>query len=195
LGGDALVTYWDAVERRVAAQRELVTYLLIKLAGKERNFEMFEIHERDIPEQLVLTEQRHTTVEGLVDWMNASIGRMREIAPEFGGITGPVFAIFYGAVNEDSDGPVEICAPVSADQAIPPSVPTRVEPAHREAYTRLRKAQVEFPQILSAYDAVEQWITANGKTIRGASREVYVVTNYMNAGPDDEVADIAFPIA
>jgi hypothetical protein len=42
-----------------------------------------------------------------------------------------------------------------------------------DAYVRLVKAQVEFPQILSAYDAVSQWIDANGKTITGSPREVY----------------------
>ena len=192
--GDALVTYWDAVERRVAAQRDVVMYLLIKLAGRERNFDMFEIQERDIPEQLVLTEQRHSTFAGLEDWLGAAFGRMWEIAPQFGGITGPVFAIYHGEVNEDSDGPVEVCAPISADQPAPPSVPTRIEPAHREAYTRIRKTQVEYPQILSAYDAVDQWISQHGKTMTGSPREVYF-NDFMNAGPDDEVVDIAFPIA
>jgi DNA-binding transcriptional MerR regulator/effector-binding domain-containing protein len=191
---DALVAYWDAVERRIAGQRDLLMYLLIKLAGKERNFDMYEIKERDIPEQLMLTEQRHITVPDLVDWMGATFGRMWEIAPQFGGITGPVIAIYHGEVNEDSDGPVEVCAPISADQATTPNVPTRIEPAHREAYTRIRKSQVQFPEILSAYDAVDQWITSNGRQMTGPPREVYFA-DFMNAGPDDEVVDIAFPIA
>lgn len=192
--GDALVAYWDQVERRAAAQRDVLMYLLIKLAGKERTYDMFEIQERDIPEQFVLTEQRHITVAGLDEWLPSAIGRMWEIAPRFGGITGPVFVIYHGEVNEDSDGPVEVCAPISADQATPPDVPTRVEPAHREAYTRIPKAQLDYPQILSAYDAVEQWITANGRRMSASPREVYF-TDVMKAGPEDEVADIAFPIA
>ena len=192
--GDALVTWWDAVERRLAAQRELLVHVLIELAGKERNFDMYEIQERDIPEQLMLTEQRHTTVDGLQDWMDATFGRMWEMAPRFGGITGPIVAIYHGEVNEDSDGPVEVCAPISPDGATKPDVPTRIEPAHREAYTRIRKSQVDFPQILDAYDAVDQWIKKNGKTMTGSPREVYFA-DFMNAGPDDEVVDIAFPIA
>jgi len=190
---DVLVAYWEAVERRVAAQRDLLMHLLIQLAGKERNFDMFEIKERDIPEQLMLTEQRHITVADLTDWMGATFGRMWEIAPQFGGITGPLLAIYHGEVNEDSDGPVEVCAPISSDQATAPSAPTRIEPAHREAYTRIRKSQVEFPEILTAYDAVEEWITKNGKQVTGSPREVYFA-DFMNAGPDDEVVDIAFPI-
>ena len=190
---DALVAWWDEVERRIAGRRELLIYLLIKLAGKERNFDMFEILERDVPEQFVLTEQRHITVDGLVDWMGVTFGRLWEMAPRFGGATGAALAIYHGEVNEDSDGPVEVCLPISAEQDKAPNVPTRIEPAHREAYTRIRKSQVVFPEILSAYDAVEQWITANGKSISGSPREVYFA-DFMNAGPDDEVVDIAFPI-
>lgn len=189
---DALIAYWEAVERRIAGQREVLMYLLIALAGKERNFDMFEIQERDIPEQLVLTEQRHITVDALQDWMGEAFGRMWEIAPRFGGVTGPLLAIFHGHVNTDSDGPVEICAPIRGAQYTAPDVPTRIEPAHREAYTRLRKSQVDFPEILSAYDAVEQWMVRHGKTPSGAPREVYFA-DFMNAGPHDEVVDIAFP--
>ena len=192
--GDALVAWGDAVERRLAGQRELLVHVLIELAGKERNFDMYQVHERNIPEQLMLTEQRHTTVAGLEDWLGATFGRMWQIAPRFGGITGPVLAIYHGEVNEDSDGPVEVCAPISPDGATQPDVPTRIEPAHREAYTRIRKSQVEFPQILDAYDAVDQWIRKNGKTMTGSPREVYFA-DFMNAGPDDEVVDIAFPSA
>ncbi len=135
---------------------------------------MFEIQERDIPEQLVLTEQRHITVSGLSQWLGETIGRHWSTAEAFGGVAGPIFVIFHGAVNEDSDGPVEVCAPINPAQDNIPN--------HREAYTRIRKAQVEFPQILSAYDAVEQWIPKHGKVCSGAPREVYF-TDFMNAGP------------
>jgi hypothetical protein len=60
---------------------------------------------------------------------------------------------------------VEICAPISGAQGTIPDVPTRIEPAHREAYTRLRKSQVDFPEILSAYDAVEQWMADTGRPL------------------------------
>lgn len=189
---ESLIAYWDTVERRVARQREIRTHLLIAFAGKERNFDMYAIHERDIPGQIVLTEQRHISADDLPDWMGDAFGRMWTAAPRYGGITGPLLAIFHGQVTTDSDGPVEICAPVADGQAAS-GFPTRTEPAHSAAYTRLRKHQVQFPEILSAYDAVEQWIARNGKTITGPPREVSFA-DFMNAGPDDEVVDIAPPI-
>ena len=69
----------------------------------------------------------------------------------------------------------------------------RREPAHREAYVRLRKAQVEFPQILSAYDGLAGWAAARGRTIAGQPREVYFA-DFLGARSTDEVCDVALPI-
>ena len=68
----------------------------------------------------------------------------------------------------------------------------RREPAHREADLRLRKAQVEFPQILFAYDGVARWIHSQGLAVAGPPREVYF-TDFAAAGTNDEVCDVAFP--
>jgi effector-binding domain-containing protein len=169
-------------------------HLLIAMSGKERNFDMYNIEERDVAEQLVLTEQRHTTVHGLTDWLDECMPRLHGLAERAGGIAGPAFIIFHGEVNAESDGPVEVCVPIAADGRATVDSPARAEPAHREAYTRIRKSQVEFPQILDAYEAVEQWIATNNREMTAAPREVYFA-DFMNAGPDDEVVDIAFPIA
>jgi hypothetical protein len=72
-------------------------------------------------------------------------------------------------------------------------VPMRREAAHSEAYLRITRAQVEFPQILSAYDAVTQWLGANSHGVAGSPREVYFA-DFHAAQPTDEVADIAFPM-
>ena len=190
---ELVTAYWETVERRRASQRELVAHLRIRLSGEEGSFEMYEIHERDVPEQVVLTEQRHIRVQELDEWLPAAIGRLVETAEANGGIAAPVFVVYHGEVNEDSDGPVEVCVPVGSDvEAAGTAI--RREAAHREAYTRITKAQVEYPQILSAYDAVAGWIGSEGRTVAGSPREVYF-TDFMAAAPDDEVCDIAFPVS
>lgn len=190
---DALVAWWDETERRMAGKRELLVHLLINLAGKERNFDMYEIQERDVPEQAVVTEQRHITVQGLTDWFDDCMPRLHRVADQHGGIAGAAFIIYHGEVNEESDGPVEVCVPIQKDRLATIDAPARTEPAHREAYTRLRQAQVEYPQILDAYDAVHQWIGTHNRTMTGSPREVYFA-DFMHAGPEDETTDIAFPI-
>jgi hypothetical protein len=132
-------------------------------------------------------------VHGLTDWFDDCMPRLHGHADRLGGTAGPAFIIYHGEVNEESDGPVEVCVPIAPERAVDAGVPTRIEPAHREAYTRIRKAQVAFPQILDAYEAVEQWIARTNRQVAAAPREVYFA-DFMNAGADDEVCDIAFPI-
>ncbi len=184
--------YWDSVERRIASQRELVAHLRIRLSGDERSFEMYDVREREVPEQVVLTEQRHVRIPELSEWLPAAIGRLVETAAASGGVAAPVFVVYHGEVNEDSDGPVEVCVPVADERE--PSGPTRREPAHQEAYVTITKAQVEYPQILSAYDAVAHWIENQGREVAGSPREVYFA-DWDAAAPTDEVCDIAFPVS
>ena len=162
-GADAaelLKSYWEETERRLASQRELAKHLRIQLSGEEGSFEMYDVKERDVPEQTVLTEQRHLLVAELPGWIETAGTRLMKAAEKRGGVAGPMFVIYHGAVNEDSDGPV-----------------------------------VGFPQILSAYDAVADWIRTHGLTVDDCSpREIYFA-DWDAAGPEDEVCEIAFPVA
>ena len=209
---ERLAAYWDAFEQRVAGQRELVSHLRNKLSGCEDTLGVPDVLMRDVPEQLVLIEQRHVPVEELPGWIGAAMTRLIATAHAHGGIAGFPFVVYYGEVNEDSDGPAEACVPIAdhrggasdgrggssdpPDSALADSIAThamRLEPEHREAYVRLRKAQVAFPQILSAYDGVARWASVNGVEISGAPREIYFA-DFRSAGSADEVCDVAFPV-
>lgn len=179
-------TWWDRVEADTATRRELVRFL----TRTAKEMVMAEPEIREVPDQQVLTEQRHTTVNGLTEWIGEGFGRLMSAAASLGGVTGPAFVIYHGEVNEDSDGPVELCVPIGT--APGPAVAARVEGAHREAFVRVRKSQVEFPQILGAYEEVEQWIQDNGRSKTGSPREIYF-NDFMAAGPDDLVCDVAWP--
>jgi effector-binding domain-containing protein len=153
---------------------------------------MYEVNEREVAEQVVLTEQRHVTADELPAWIEQAGRRLLRTAADQGGQAGPMFVVYHGEVSQDSDGPVEVCVPIAENGES--DVAARVEPAHREAYTRITKAQVDFPQILSAYDAVTAWIRSRGLTIDNcAPREIYFA-DWDAAGPDDEVCDVAYPL-
>lgn len=185
-------SYWDDVERRTASQRELARHLSIQLSGDEGSYEMYEVKERQVPEQVVLTEQRHVTADELPEWIPAAGHRLMRAAADQGGQSGPMFVVYHGEVSQDSDGPVEVCVPVAANGS--GEAASRVEPAHSEAYVRITKAQVGYPQILSAYDAVTAWIRSRGLRIDDcAPREIYFA-DWDAAGPDDEVCDVAYPL-
>ena len=196
---ERLAAYWDGYEHRVANQRELASHLRSRLSGSEVPLGYPDVLVREVSEQLVLVEQRHVPVEELPRWIGAAMSRLIAAARDHGGVAGHPFVVYYGEVDEDGDGPAEACVPIapSSDEEVPPdAVAThalRFETGHREAYVRLRKAQVAFPQILSAYDGVARWATANGIEITGAPREIYFA-DFKSAAPADEVCDVAFPV-
>ncbi|NUR58996.1 MAG: MerR family transcriptional regulator [Catenulispora sp.] len=185
--------YWEQVEARFAAQRWLAARVREEVSGHEGGHIMTHtVHTRDVPAQLVLTEQRHITPEELPGFIGQAMGRLLAAAGPAGGPAGAPFVVYHGEVNHDSDGPAEVCVPVDPDAADKLDAPTRTEPAHREAYVRITKAQVGFPQILSAFDAVFRWVTEQGHSTAQAPREVYFA-EWDAAKPDDEVCDVAYP--
>lgn len=184
--------FWAEVESRVAGQRHLKQHLIARLSQSEGSYDMYEITERDVPEQRVLTEQRHTTVDGLPDFISGALGSLYDRAAGLGLQAGPPFVVYHGEVTEDSDGPVECCVPVTGEADLNGQA-HRLEPAHREAFTRITVAQVEYPQILSAYEAVERWTQENGREVTGPPREVYLA-DFASLGPGDDGCDIAFPV-
>lgn len=177
---DVLDAYWAEVERRIAANRELAAHLRSRLVGADAGAGDYgPIRCRDVPGQPVVTRRHRILAPELAGWLGATMAELAHQA------VGPMFVIYHGEVTQDSDGPVEVCVPVRQSET--------VQPAHREAYVRLRKAQVAYPQILSAFDAVVAWVGASGLSLAGSPREVYFA-DFHAAGPADEVCDVAYPI-
>ncbi|WP_234425838.1 MerR family transcriptional regulator [Streptomyces kebangsaanensis] len=201
---DRLAAYWAEVETRVAGQRTLAEYLRARLSGRSSEmYERFEVGTVEVPEQVVISETRHTLAGELPAWIGASLTRLEAAAGECGGVTGAPFVVYHAEVSTESDGPAESCVPV-ADEAAARAwaeargrareTRVRVEPARRLAYTRITKAQVAHPQILAAFEAVEQWIAEQGLEQAGPCREVYFA-DWEASGPDDAVCDVAFPVS
>ncbi|MFI1168705.1 MerR family transcriptional regulator [Streptomyces sp. NPDC020801] len=205
--GDAaaerLAAYWVDVETRVAGQRTLAEYLRGRLSGRSSEmYGRFVVETVDVPEQVVITETRHTLAGELPAWIGASLTRLEAAAGECGGVTAAPFVVYHAEVSMESDGPAESCVPVADEAAARVwaeargrawETKVRVEPAHRLAYTRITKAQVAHPQILAAFEAVEQWIAGQGLEQAGPCREVYFA-DWEASGPQDPVCDVAFPV-
>jgi DNA-binding transcriptional MerR regulator len=197
-GAELLAAYWADAERGFGVQRDLISRLRLSLlAGAAVAADgALDIRERDVPGQLVLTEKRSLRITELKGWLPAALSRLAETARQHGGLAGEQLAIYHGEVNEDSDGPVEVCAPVASSTELPLGVTARYEAAHREAYVTITRAQLEYPQILSAYDAVADWISSAGLTQAGPPREVYLCgIDDASAAPGDPVCHVAYPIA
>ncbi|WP_328748164.1 MerR family transcriptional regulator [Streptomyces sp. NBC_00285] len=202
-GAELLAAYWADVEERLARQRTLAEYLRGRLSGRSSEmYGKFVVETVDVPEQVVITEIRHTLADELPAWIGASLERLERAALECGGVPAAPYVVYHSEVSMESDGPAETCVPVADEDAAlewagrrgrSRETAVRVEPAQRLAYTRISKAQVAHPQIIAAFEAVEEWITAHGLTQAGPCREVYFA-DWEAAGPEDPVCDVAFPV-
>jgi DNA-binding transcriptional MerR regulator len=188
-------SYWASQERRFVAQRQIAATLRPGVAASDPPSAQLPVHERWVPEQLVLTEQRHVYL-GQLTWTREATARLVAQADRCGGVAGKRFVIFHGLVSADSDGPVEVCVPVRRlpdDQA---ELAWRAERAHHEAFIQVTKIHFEIPAILSIYDQLERWIAAHGRKRAGSSREVYRPgIEALFAAADEHICDVAMPFA
>lgn len=159
---------------------------------------MTEIRLRDVPELRLVTETKSVDQAALEAWLPGAMARVHAAA-DGGPLTAesqpwldrhtadPVFVVIYEGNPNEGPTEVEVSAPVASGG-------DRTVPAHREAYARVTKAVVTGGQLGGVYEAVEKWASDQGLRISAAPREVYW-TDFMAAGDDDEVFDIAFPVA
>jgi DNA-binding transcriptional MerR regulator len=155
--------YWSGVEADHAARRDLAGYLVARLTGK-RNV-MYEVKVRDIPARSLLCLLRHASSQQEVWDLGKEVIGMLKAQPvpvsRIEGVAGAAFLIYYGEVNQDSDGPVEFCWPVRQDLAGQlaasfPGLTLRTEPAHQEAYVHLDQDATE-AQWQAASDSALAW--------------------------------------
>src|SRR6202167_2736400 len=195
--------YWSGAEADHAARRDLAGYLVDRLAGK-RNV-MYEVKVRDIPARSLLCLLRHASNHQEVwDLGKEVIGMLKAQpapVPRIEGAAGAAFLVYYGEVNQDSDGPVEFCWPVPQDQAGQlaasfPGLTLRAEPAHQEAYVQLPQDPLTAAQEQLIGDSFTAW-TADQQ--RQSSHLPLRVTLLTTATPVTDFGrragtDFAFPL-
>jgi DNA-binding transcriptional MerR regulator len=188
----AVAAFWAEAEASVAVKRRLASYLERHLSG--RGEPMYDVATRDVPAQDVISVTRSLHVKDLERFIVDTTRDLIHRVEAAGAAVGPAcFVVYHGEVNDDSDGPVEVCVPFRGEVDAPEGAAVRAEPEHREAFTTITLAQCEFPGILDAYAAVEGWIEREGRHIDGAPREVYF-NQEAEPEPDRPFCDVAFPI-
>jgi DNA-binding transcriptional MerR regulator len=190
---DLIDSYWASQERRFVAQRQIAATLRPGVAASDPPSGQLPVRERYVPEQLVLTEQRHVCL-GQLTWTRDATARLVAQTARCGGIAGGRLVIFHGLVSADSDGPVEVCVPVTYLPDDPAELAWRVEPAHHEAFIQVTKIHFEVPAILSVYDQLARWVSAPGRKRTGSPREVYTPgVEPLFATADEHICDVAVP--
>jgi DNA-binding transcriptional MerR regulator len=170
---EALDAYERALAEEVTERRGALRH--IKRILKEEP--MYDVHTKHVDEQPYVSRTKRVLVPELEQYI---VDTFRELGRDQS--RAPAFVLYHGAVNNDEDGPVEVCVPsVRGDKRLP---------AGEIAFTEIRGEQCRFPHILGAYEAVYRWAKQNGREASGPAREIYL------SGPgQDEQLQIAVPLA
>ncbi|MEW2490038.1 MerR family transcriptional regulator [Streptomyces sp. NPDC048411] len=193
-GGQAaelVADYWRCRDREHHARQPLAVHIQNTLKGKTAA--MYVIAEREVCQQKVVFVQQHVTAERLETFLAEATEQLFTYLRKAGAeLSGPVFAVYHGLVDQDGDGPVEVCAPTDSPVQPTGRIGVRLEPAHRQAFTELRKGQSEYPTVAGAFAALASWLDGRGLQPTASAREIYY-PNWADADADEHVMDIAVP--
>ena len=91
----------------------------------------------------------------------------------------PIPVVDEGTAIEEEERPNEVT----------PSSESKDEPAHEEAYIRLRMKEMGWPALLPACDALERWAREQAREPAGPPRQV-LIADQRTAAPETPVCDL-----
>jgi effector-binding domain-containing protein len=106
-------------------------------------------------------------------------------------VIGSPFIVYHDVIDEQTDGTIEICAPVPPGvHAAGNGVQWKEMPGGSVACTVHRGP---YGEIGPAYHTLMGWIQEHGHQVSGAPREVYL-NDPQTVAPEDLLTEIQFPI-
>ena len=140
---------------------------------------MFQVQVKQVDEQRYVSRTKRVHVRDLERFIVTTIDELAQDATP----SDHAFAIYHGEVNNDDDGPVEVCVPTRGGD--------RRLPAGQVAFTIATGEQCRFPEIIGAYDAVARWAKENGREFDGPPREIY---RFDPARGEEPRMEVAWPV-
>lgn len=156
-----IVQYERHVAQRAAyvEQTAITVKQMILMENKQMSFE---ITVSDIPAQRIVA---HLARVELKDWQThipKTLDKLRtHILTSGGSIAGDPICFYHGPINEEADGPVEICWPFAGTVEATDELSVRELPAHKLASHHAELGMSRFPNVLQVWDCVLDWAKSN----------------------------------
>ena len=151
----------------------------------------YDVQIAEEPAQKVLATRKHTSLSHISDAMAAGFGAlMGTIGSESVAPSGPPLIVYHDVIDEETEGDIEVCVPVTGTIASPGEVYIRELEGGPMAAT---VHHGPYDQIAPAYQTITAWISDHGHEMAGPPREIYLNDPQIVA-PEDLLTRIEFPI-
>ncbi len=171
---EALTQEYVSMRERQVEQIRAQVRTFIRIIQQETNPMTLEVNVKKIPTRQVVSITRHVKVPKLNEAITHAISTLRNLLQQQNARTEErPFGIFHGAINEQEDGPIEVCIPAEGDLTSEGDVQVKQLQGGEAACVMMIGAQTDFPAILGAYDAAADWIQKNGYQMAEPPREVW----------------------
>ncbi len=162
-----------ALEAQVVQARRMVHDVMSEFRKEERTMSL-EVSVRTEASQPVVSTTGRVRVDQLDRHIRDSLDKLYGFVQERGAVpAGAAFGLYHGTINEEDDGPIEVCVPVREELPGNGEVTSRTMPGGQVASVTLQGSACQFPQILKGYDAVYDWIRQNGYEAENSPRETW----------------------
>lgn len=186
---EALILAYERVySARVVQVKHAIHSLLLTLRNEEQPMS-FTAEDTVLQPQLVATITQRTLVSGLDEAIRTSLEQIQQFVEAQGGqLSGAPLGIYHGAINEEEDGPIEVCWPVTGTFRPSGQVALRELAGGTAVVVNAYGEQCMFPAILGAYDAAYDWMQTHGHEMSDPPREIW-----FTAPGDDAHMQIVWP--
>ncbi len=148
----------ERLAQRVEAARVAARLLLTPDPVKELWMNL-PIQTQSMPAQKVASIRKRIRVPAYHTWIPQALAALRAHIQAAGAtISGAPLALYYGPVNEEDNGPVEIAYPFQGYVAPEGEIEVRTLPAHQAVVVEADEAHSDYPKILEVWDAVSGYV-------------------------------------
>lgn len=185
-----LLVHRERLAERLVAQERMLAYLESLIQRKE-GIMPYEVEIREEAAKQVAAIKIHTSLSRIATDIASGFGSLMQALAQEGVTPSDAPSIVYhNVIDEETEGDLEICAPVSSPFSSDSDVYGRELEGGTMATTIHRGP---YEEISPAYHTLTGWISEHGHEIAGPPRETYLNDPQVTA-PEDLLTRVDFPI-
>lgn len=191
--GAQLRMHKERLAERLAEQQRKLAYLE-SIIDDERKLKPREVCVVEADDQSVASVTKHTSFQRMKEDITAAFMTLgSEIKRSALPTSGPPMLIYHHVVDEESEGEIEVCVPVSVPFAGGSGTDGTIGRTLKGGRLATTEHRGPYEELAPAYQVLTAWVAEKGYEFSGPPREVYV-NDPRTVAPEALITRLEFPI-